>query len=104
MGAQFNFTDLAAKTEVDALEEGQKLIDDALYDHGHAGYTGSFAECTGVLMVRDWVEGDPEEAPEVFPTDEVASAWLLENAEKWGPMIICKVADGSYVAGAWCSS
>ena len=52
MGAEFNFKTLKATTEKEALQEARELIKQAEYDYGHAGYSGSFAECTGVNVER----------------------------------------------------
>lgn len=93
MGAEFNFEKLNAKTIEDAIEEGAELIEQAAYDYGHAGYSGSFAECTGVKMTA-----------EDFDSEDAAREWLLESAQKWGPMLLVSVKDTDFFAGAWCSS
>jgi len=91
MGSCFNFEKLKASTDEEAIRAGEALIDQAAYEHGHSGYTGSFAECRGVELVKANV-----------PVEEV-EAWLDEHAEKWGPMLIVKVGE-EYFAGALCSS
>ena len=73
MGCETNFKVLSAKTASDAIAEGYALIEQAAYEHGHGGYTGSWAECDGVL-VADYVAKDVDDAEE----------WLANNAEKWG--------------------
>jgi hypothetical protein len=92
MGAQFNFDKLNATTPKLAEVEGHELIARAAYDHGHSGYSGSFAECDGVVV--DTTK---------FKDEASAKAYLNDNALKWGPMIIVK-AGKSFYAGAWCSS
>lgn len=94
MGAQFNTAMLRATNDPDAYKEGEALIEKALYDHGHAGYSGSFAECNGVNVDSTFM----------FDSAQAAEEWLMDNAEKWGPMEIVKVNNGPYIAGAWCSS
>lgn len=91
MGAEFNFKKLKAATQAEALKEGHQLIDQARYESGHGGYTGTWAECTDVEFRDD--EVDPVEV----------ESWLDANAEKWGPMLIVKAGE-SYYAGAICSS
>ena len=93
MGAEFNFERLEATSDETALAEGLALIKQAAWDYGHAGYTGSFAECNGVSVDRPPLEDEA-----------AAKEWLLDNAEKWGPMLIVKTKDGTFYAGAWCSS
>lgn len=92
MGAEYNFEKLRATTKVEALAEGKKLIDQAAYEHGHGGYTGSWAECTGVVFV-----------PCTAPLGASVEDWLDETAEKWGPMVVTEV-NGLWFAGAVCSS
>lgn len=91
MGAEFQFTKLELKDTTPA-KAANDLIQQAAYDFGHSGYTGSFAECDGFRMTD-----------EVFETVNEAHDWLTDNAEKWGPMLGVRVGDEIYV-GAWCSS
>lgn len=93
MGAEFNFETLMGKTAEEVRKEGLEVIDQAAWDYGHAGYTGSFAEAQGVEL-----------RPEKFPTAEAAEEWLSENCQKWEAALIVQVIDGPYVMGAWCSS
>lgn len=91
MGANFNFQVLKATTPAKAKKEGLALIEDCLYEFGHGGYTGTFAECIGVEM------------PNIkFKSVKDAEVWLDENAQKWGAMLVVK-ADKQYCAGALCS-
>ncbi len=92
MGAEYNFTVLKAKTETDAIKESTEMIHQAKYDHGHSGYTGSWAECHGVQVIDCGST----------PGSEIEN-WLDEHAEKWGPMLITE-CDGRWYAGAICSS
>lgn len=93
MGCEFNFAVLdGATTEAEAIEQVKDIIDTCLYEHGHGGYTGSFAECTGVTVSK-----------ETFTDFDAAERWLDEHAEKWGDAIIVKTDQG-YCVGANCSS
>jgi hypothetical protein len=95
MGSEFNFHKLRALDKNSAREEGRELIAQAKYDHGHAGYSGSFAECDGVAFAPDYVS----------LTDEAkVEEWLWVNARKWGPMVIVQDEAGVFYAGAMCSS
>lgn len=94
MGAEFNFTELKVKTEKAAIKAGREVIEQALYDYGHAGYSGSFAEADGVEVVKHYTPANLAEAEK----------WLDENAAKWGPALIVRCADGTWCMGAICSS
>ena len=65
MGAEFNFKILDAKNDVDAKDEGHELIKQCKHEYGHGGYTGSFAECTGVKLLTETV-----------PLGVAVDAWL----------------------------
>jgi hypothetical protein len=90
MGAEYNFEKLKATTKEAALVEGAKMIDQAAWERGHGGYTGSWAECTGVSFVTC-----PAGVNDI-------QEWLDETAEKWGPMVITEF-NGAFYAGAICS-
>jgi hypothetical protein len=103
MGAQFNVAcvpkEISDKGPAAMRQWGNQVIEQALYDHGHSGYSGSFAEAQGVQVRRD-LEG-------VFPNEASASAWLEDNAEKWGPIVIVPYRYGDnvlWIGGCWCSS
>ena len=94
MGAEFNYHEFKGKTKTEVLNEAKDLIEECLHDYGHAGYTGSFAECDGVVFVNNFAPKDSQEADE----------WLQDNANKWGPMLILMDNNHNYYGGAWCSS
>jgi hypothetical protein len=94
MGAQFNLQILKATNDEAAKAEALEVIEQAAYDHGHAGYSGSFAECADVtLRTSPTHEGKAE-----------AEEWLEENCQKWENALIVKTDRGTYLMGAWCSS
>ena len=92
MGCEYNFEMLKATHKEAALAEAQHLIDQAMWEHGHGGYTGSWAECCGVDIVS--CGSTPGAEIEDF---------LDTKAEKWGPMLVTE-CDGRWYAGALCSS
>jgi hypothetical protein len=92
MGATFVTDKITAKTPALAKAAGHALIERSRERHVAESYTGSFAECNGVVVEA-----------KSFKDTEAADTYLYENAQKWGPMVIVKVGR-SYYAGAWCSS
>lgn len=92
MGADFNFYKLQSKTASTAKTEFAKIKKQAQYDHGHSGYSGTFAECPGFTMTK-----------QVFKDADQAEDWLVDNAQKWEDALGVKVGDDIYI-GAWCSS
>lgn len=93
MGCEFNFKVLKAQSKKEALAEAETIIAQAAYEHGHGGYTGSFAEAQGV----EFVDSDLANANE-------AEKWLDDYADKWGPAIVVLTKDGKFCMGANCSS
>jgi len=99
MGAEYCstiITDPELKmTNTEIEEAAQGVIEQAEYDYGHSGYSGSFAEKGGVTIHRD----------EVFIFETLADTFIEKmDSDKWGPADVVPVAGvGWYMAG-WCSS
>lgn len=94
MGAEFNFTRLKASNTQEALKQAQDVIDQARWEYGHGGYSGSFAECPGATFDARQSPGNAQEAAD----------WLEEHCEKWEAATVLRCQDGTYVMGALCSS
>jgi hypothetical protein len=94
MGCEFNFEILHATNDADALQEVSAMIDQAKYEYGHSGYSGTFAEARGCEINKSVI----------FEGITDAEDWLDEHAEKWGPAIIVLTQSGKYCVGANCSS
>lgn len=91
MGAVYNFTRLKAKTADEAEKEVLALRDQAAYENGHGGYTGTWAEINGTQILHyDREPGNEED-------------WVDAHCEKWGPAVIIE-SHGHWYAGAICSS
>lgn len=94
MGCEFNFEQLKATNDEAAKQEVERLIDQAAHEHGHGGYSGSFAEANGCKIDKSVL----------FDSVSDAEEWLDEHAEKWGPAIVVVTKAGEYCVGANCSS
>ena len=94
MGCSFNFTALQAKKPDAARVEAHVLIEQECYEHGHGGYTGSFAEAQGCEVAQH-----PR-----LDSREAAEDWLRDHAQMWGPALLVATTDGTYYMGANCSS
>ncbi len=103
MGAEFVDERLKATNRDEAIAEVKQIIEYCLYDYGHAGYTGTFAESGGVKVVEHEMK-DHAVVDLVMKDYDEAYDWLLENCRKWGHVLVVKTRDDGYVAGAWCSS
>lgn len=92
MGGEY--TDTIVKCERQELNDlFRAIVDQAAWDHGHGGYTGTFAEKHELLIQRgdDW-------------TLETAREHCSEHNDKWGPAFAYHLADGRWYIGGWCSS
>lgn len=82
-----------------AQEAFLTAVDNARYQHGHGGYTGTIAEKHEFVEVP--VPPEFKDAPRDFVRK-------LEDedrfGDKWGPAGCVKVADGEYVFFGWASS
>ena len=98
MGANFQSTVFPKTVAVDGLQAfGAAVIDTAKYDHGHGGYSGSFAEARGVEVRARLTP---------FASVREADAYLMNEAEKWGPLVVVPfLAEGEvrWIAGLWCA-
>ena len=83
-----------SKTELD--KEANALYEQAAYNYGHAGYTGTLAEHTGQgVVVRS----------EEFDDANTAWDWIQENHDdKWDTPWAVKVKGQGWAIGCWCSS
>lgn len=70
-------------------------IDDAKYEHGHGGYTGTMAEKNS---------GDVSFIDKEFTDASEAYDHIDEHADKWGSIEVIKIVDKGWVVGAVCSS
>lgn len=78
-------------------------VDEAAYDHGHAGYTGTIAEKSEFVLISN------KRAETVKEACDLAEQLISEGDErvddKWGPAGCIRVGDSdTYVFFGWASS
>jgi hypothetical protein len=96
MGAQ-EFMDVGrGKTAAAAFKQAR---DQALYDHGHAGYSGTLAEKHDFTEIEVPDGHDPARyATELMEQDD------SRIADKWGAAGCVKLRDGEWLFFGWASS
>jgi hypothetical protein len=103
MGAEQFFTTSSGKTAKAAFKSA---VDDALYDHGHSGYSGTIAEKQDFIMCSKDVFASYTEA-------EDFAYKLMDDPncpvdDKWGPagcvLFKTKKDETSYLFFGWASS
>lgn len=97
MGANFQFEKIDKTDEADVVLAFAKLQGQDRYENGHS-YSGGFGMADGL----DFAEG-------AFHSEDDASEWLGENAQKWGPAIAVRALDDAdkhigWFIGANCAS
>jgi len=96
MGASEFGTRAKGKTAREAFKAAQ---DQAFYDHGHAGYSGTIAEKNGFVIIA---------VPDGHDPIEFACRLVDEDdphiSGKWGPAGCVKVAEGVFYFFGWASS
>lgn len=94
MGA--NYISFETKENPTRAFEERRVQDQ--YDYGHAGYTGTFAEVSSVIVEND----------RIFASRKDAENHCSEFAEKWEPALAVQFLDESgkktWLIGAWASS
>lgn len=96
MGAQTFATVAKGKTAQKAFDHAR---DEAAWEHGHGGYTGTIAEKSNFVMIPA-VEGEK-------PMDTAER--LIDEGDprvddKWGPAGCIDCGDGKYLFFGWASS
>lgn len=90
MGADIFMVSVAAKNATKAF---RKAVEEAQYDYGHAGYTGTIAEKDSFVMIPFDGEG--------FETAEKYAESLIDEGDKrindkWGPVGCIMVKDNRF--------
>jgi len=95
MGAEYFTTISSGKTVKEAF---RNAIDDARYEYGNRGYTGSIAEKDSYVVLKG-----PVPLNEAYDTaDRCSESSRFED--KWGPAGCIELEDGRYLFFGWASS
>lgn len=96
MGSEVFYHTAAGKNAKEAFNNAKE---EASYQHGHGGYTGTIAEKLEYVMI---------ECPEGVHPAEYADKLIEEDDsridDKWGPAGCIKIKDGYYLFFGWASS
>lgn len=96
MGAIFESRTVQACGESELKKAFGEIVQEDEEEYGDDGYTGSFAEATG-LSIKN----------KVFEDRKSAENWIADNSEKWGPAVAVQYKTGSdweWLIGGWFSS
>jgi hypothetical protein len=93
MGAEFFYHRSEGKTAKSAF---LKAVDQAQYDHGHSGYTGTIAEKTSFVMI----DLPKSEDPYTYAS-ELCKKCDHRIDDKWGPAGCFDLKDWSFYFFGW---
>lgn len=96
MGAESFITKAAGKTAAEAFSAA---AEQARWEHGHGGYTGTIAEKHEFVMI-DVPQGI---APRAY-INELLNAGDERINNKWGPAGCIDAGDGTFLFFGWASS
>ena len=97
MGGRFKHTKLTA-TVAGLKKKYAEFVDQEAWEHGHGGYSGTFAEKPEVKVEHPPVPGGP------YWDEEQALDHAMEHNDKWGPAFAYRIADTTWLIAGWCSS
>lgn len=96
MGANTFIQSASGKNAKEAFKEA---VDEALYEYGHRGYTGTIAEKDSYVMITCPEGVEPEDY-----ADLLISKGDSRIDDKWGPAGCIKCSEGKYLFFGWASS
>lgn len=97
MGGNFDEDYIKATNDKELYAAWPEFHERHLYDYGHAGYTGTFAEKPGVVVIQ------PPQNQEYWDKHE-AEDHASSNNDKWGDAFAYRISEDEYYIGGWCSS
>ena len=95
MGAEVFSTRARGGTASEAFNEA---VEQAYYDYGHAGYTGTICEKDSFKMIEVPKGTDPE-----LYADYLIDVDDPRIADKWGPAGCIDLGEGEYLFFGWAS-
>lgn len=107
MGAETFVVEATGKS---AKEAFNKAVDDAQYNYGHAGYTGTIAEKNDFIMLtpspallETLIEPGADFRFNYSTEGELGELWEAVD-DKWGPAGCIALPDNRYLFFGWASS
>lgn len=96
MGAETFFTESSGKTAKEAFDAA---VEQAAYDYGHSGYTGTIAEKDCFVMIKVPEGKDPREYANKLIDDGDDRV-----DDKWGAAGCIDLGKGKYLFFGWASA
>ena len=103
MGADTFRATARAKSASEAFD---MLYDQAKYDHGHAGYTGTIAEKPGFRIFEPPEGMTPREFIHAIESDKIAYDEKVMELydDKWAPAVCVQIEEDLWTFLGWASS
>ena len=94
MGANYDSRTITAKSKSEVQRKFQAAVEDARYESGFGGYTGTIAENSGGLSFPARTFRSPRKAHE----------FIEDKHQKWQPALAVRCGKGKWIVGGWFSS
>ena len=106
MGGEFQGYVITLKEGEHLNDKFQRMVFQAQYDHGHSGYSGTFAEKPGVVIIPIHRAQEDEVNPvnSNYWTREGAYNHALNHNGKWEDANAYELGPRTWYIGGWCSS
>ena len=104
MGADTFFHVGKGKTVKEAFSNA---VEEARYDHGHGGYTGTIAEKSSYVEIQipiDFQKDEPNRERAISYADHLINNDDPRIDDKWGPAGAIKLNENSWIFVGWASS
>lgn len=82
----------------------QAAVENARYDHGHSGYTGTIAEKNSFRMVTLPFTPEDDLEGRTAISDFIDRQTNEQFSDKWGPAGCIDLGDEEYIFFGWASS
>ena len=94
MGGEYQCESLPDMSAEELQAKYRDMVNECLYNDGHGGYSGTFAEKPDLDVLSD-----------TFDTEDDAREFCIDN-DKWGPSWAVRVEqpEPHWYIGGWCSS
>jgi hypothetical protein len=103
MGGEYYSRTVQAKTDEEAVAAFENIRESCLYESGHGGYTGTFAEKEEIkILPPPPCRRTPAQEREFWTREELDE--FAQEQDKWGDAFGGKINETEYYLCGWCSA
>lgn len=103
MGGEYYSQTVQATTDEEAIAEFDSIVEQCKHDHGHAGYTGTFAEKEKIdILPPPLCRRTPTQVRKYWTKAELDE--FAQEKDKWGDAYGGKINETEYYLCGCCSA